>query len=278
MKQAHVHLISVLWSDLREAGVWKTPRPLRLLDVGCGYGGLIKDVMRWETVCCPLATRIEVYGFEVEEHRGASLGYQTEVVADLERACPGVDWAERVRVGAAGEAWPFPDGFFDYAVSNQVIEHVADLPFFFQQLRRLLRPGGRAGHFFPSREILVEPHSGVPLAHWFGDGPGRERWILGCSRFGIGKYSRYRQRGYELEGFAEEFCSYLRDYVHFRSSRAVGEEAGRHCALAGYGFDIELLGRAWRDDWELYPYTAKRVGSTTGALRRFAPVTLLQRF
>lgn len=41
-------------------------------------------------------------------------------------------------------ALPFPDGGFDAAVSTQVFEYVADMPAALAELRRVLRPGGRA--------------------------------------------------------------------------------------------------------------------------------------
>ncbi len=39
---------------------------------------------------------------------------------------------------------PYPDGTFDAAVSTQVYEYVADIPAALAELRRALRPGGRA--------------------------------------------------------------------------------------------------------------------------------------
>ena len=41
-------------------------------------------------------------------------------------------------------ALPYPDGAFDAAVSTQVYEYVADVPRALPELRRVLRPGGRA--------------------------------------------------------------------------------------------------------------------------------------
>ena len=39
---------------------------------------------------------------------------------------------------------PYPDATFDAAVSTQVYEYVADIPTALTELRRVLRPGGRA--------------------------------------------------------------------------------------------------------------------------------------
>lgn len=41
-------------------------------------------------------------------------------------------------------ALPYPDAWFDAAVSTQVYEYVADVPAALAELRRVLRPGGRA--------------------------------------------------------------------------------------------------------------------------------------
>jgi arsenite methyltransferase len=51
-------------------------------------------------------------------------------------------WA-RIDDGSAVEL-PYPDGAFDAAVSTQVYEYVADIPRALSELRRVLRPGGRA--------------------------------------------------------------------------------------------------------------------------------------
>jgi malonyl-CoA O-methyltransferase len=59
------------------------------------------------------------------------------------RARPGSD---RVRFVVADlrRPLPFPDAAFDLVVSGLVLEHLPDLPAFFAEARRTLRPGGRA--------------------------------------------------------------------------------------------------------------------------------------
>jgi arsenite methyltransferase len=54
----------------------------------------------------------------------------------------GMSWV-RIDDGDA-VALPFPDGGFDAAVSTQVYEYVADVARALGELRRVLRPGGRA--------------------------------------------------------------------------------------------------------------------------------------
>lgn len=48
------------------------------------------------------------------------------------------------RLIASVEALPFPDGSFDVAVAGFVIRNVANIPRGLREMRRVLRPGGRA--------------------------------------------------------------------------------------------------------------------------------------
>jgi SAM-dependent methyltransferase len=45
---------------------------------------------------------------------------------------------------AGAEELPYPDATFDAVVSTQVMEYVPDLPAALREIRRVLRPGGRA--------------------------------------------------------------------------------------------------------------------------------------
>jgi len=49
-----------------------------------------------------------------------------------------------------GARLPFPDASFDLVYSSAVLEHVRDLPLSLAEIRRVLRPGGRAVHLLPS--------------------------------------------------------------------------------------------------------------------------------
>lgn len=72
---------------------------------------------------------------------------------------------------ADGTRLPFPDGSFDVAFSNSVIEHVDDLPAFARELRRVAR-----SYYVqtPNRWFPVEPHFRTLVLHWLPT-PVRER-------------------------------------------------------------------------------------------------------
>lgn len=66
-----------------------------------------------------------------------------------------------------GCALPFPDGSFDYVISNAVIEHVGGpdrAKRMLAESRRVARLG--AFHTTPDRWFPVEVHTQVPLLHW----------------------------------------------------------------------------------------------------------------
>jgi arsenite methyltransferase len=98
------------------------PRPgEQILDVGCGPGHLTRELAE------AVGPGGRVCGVDVSEQMLA-LAANTG--------------AELVRV--SGTDLPFDEEAFDAAVATQVYEFVTDLPAALAELRRVLRPGGRA--------------------------------------------------------------------------------------------------------------------------------------
>jgi ubiquinone/menaquinone biosynthesis C-methylase UbiE len=73
-------------------------------------------------------------------------------------------------VRADGRDLPFPDGAFDIAFSNAVVEHLPDLGSQRAFVHELCRVSRRAFVTTPNRWFPVDTHTLVPLAHWFSDG------------------------------------------------------------------------------------------------------------
>lgn len=103
------------------------PRPgERVLDVGCGPGLLV------ERIAASVGERGEVRGVDLS----------ATMIALARARCAGSDW-----VGfdpADATALPFEAGRFDAVVCTQVLEYVPDVGRALDELRRVLRPGGRA--------------------------------------------------------------------------------------------------------------------------------------
>lgn len=101
---------------------------LRILDVGCGTGLLLKE----------LAAFGDVQGIDVS---------QLAIDFCNERGL------SNVALGNA-TAIPFPDNSFDIVLALDVIEHVADDATAAREIRRVLKPGGTAIVFVPAFRFL----------------------------------------------------------------------------------------------------------------------------
>ena len=90
---------------------------------------------------------------------------------DLERAAEARVNSDEI-INAAGEFIPLPSSTFDLILSHEVIEHVQDDRAAICEMIRVLKPGGRAVIFCPSRGYPFETH-GVfwKGKYYFGNKP-----------------------------------------------------------------------------------------------------------
>jgi SAM-dependent methyltransferase len=195
-----------LWSDAEGACRAKIldaiePQPeARLLDLGCD-DGTWTDIVRRKLAVPPE----QVAGLEIARDR-----------ANLARAY-GFD----ARVGDLEGRWPFGEASFDVVHANQVIEHVKRLDHFVAEIRRVLRPRGRA---IVCTENLASWHNVAPLA-------------LGYQPFSLTNISTRRPIGNPFALHAGEPCSHeSRQHIHVVSLPALRDIFKVH------GFTIE---RQW---------------------------------
>ncbi len=99
------------------------PRGLSVLDLGCGTG----RHTAW--LACAGA-------------RVTAVDFSPEMLAEARRKSEGAD--VRFLVHDLHEPLPLPGGAFDLVVSGLVLEHLRDPGGFFAEIRRVLRPSGRA--------------------------------------------------------------------------------------------------------------------------------------
>jgi len=150
---------SIVLKNARRLGIDLISK--RVLDFGCGKGG---------TVSALLADGVDAYGVD---NAPGEIALAQELVGD--------------RCVLAENSFPWPDGYFDYIVANQVLEHVTDLTGAMAEVARVLKPGG---HFYsnsPARWMPVEPRIFIPFVHWMKPGPLRRAYIGLCIRLGIGQ-------------------------------------------------------------------------------------------
>lgn len=98
----------------------------RILDVGCGPGLLV------ERIAANVGAQGEVRGVDLSEN----------MVALARGRCAGSPWVGFEPADAT--ALPFEDDRFDAVACTQVLEYVPDVGRALEELKRVLRPGGRA--------------------------------------------------------------------------------------------------------------------------------------
>jgi SAM-dependent methyltransferase len=151
-------------------------------------------------------------GLDEAKTRGVERYVVTDIDAgELEKCPPGF---EKVVADATSVA-PGLEEAFDLIFSHTVAEHVADPAAFHRTIRAMLRPGGRAIHFFPtlyepafavnrllpesvSEPILGRLQSGREAEGDHGKFPAYYRWCRGPSKRQL---RRLEGAGFEVERY-----------------------------------------------------------------------------
>ncbi|WGF87676.1 class I SAM-dependent methyltransferase [Marinivivus vitaminiproducens] len=144
LEEAQQHKIATIIDRLR------LDRPgLKVLDVGCGWGGLSRAIAA--------RTASDVTGITISSRQFAYATHEREAIEDAglrERLhYEEVDYRRHAQDA---------DGLYDRVVSIGMLEHVGidHYPAYFRTVKRLLKPGGRA-----LIHNIVSPHAG-PTAEW----------------------------------------------------------------------------------------------------------------
>lgn len=135
------------------------PRPLKVLDLGCGLGTDIKFL---------LSLGHDAYGCDViqqEEERRRILGPLFAGAYD-----------EHIHVTRSEDEIPFADRQFDAVISNQVFEHVRLFSAMMSECARVLTPTGTLIINFPTLLTPYEVHVRAPFIHWLPPGKLRRAY------------------------------------------------------------------------------------------------------
>jgi 2-polyprenyl-3-methyl-5-hydroxy-6-metoxy-1,4-benzoquinol methylase len=121
-------------------------KDLRMLDLGCGMGGLSVALARQ-------GARVQPYDYnpaycEITRLRGQRYGLALQPV------------------NGGGENLPFPDGHFDLIVCMDVLEHVQRPADLLAEINRCLKPGGLLYLTAINRFAFNDPHYHVRLVNW----------------------------------------------------------------------------------------------------------------
>lgn len=197
---------------------------VQVLDYGCGAGQIVTALR---------AEGIAAFGCDLFYEGGDLSGL-------LEPALFDAGIIRRME----GAAIPFPSGSFDLVVSNQVMEHVADLDAVLAECCRVLRPGGAMLCVFPDRGVWREGHCGIPFLHWFPRQSRARVWYAAAlRRLGLG----YHTAGKTPLRWSRDFCAWLDDWTHYRSAAAIHAAFGARFHALTHIEDAWLRARLGRD-------------------------------
>lgn len=172
-----------------------TQQPIRLLEIGCGSGGIAHYFASHKILSC------NVTAVDVTDNRQVREGYDYHQVQGVEL--------------------PFNSESFDVIISNHVIEHVGDSHAqlkHLKEIRRVMQPEAIGYLAVPNRWMLTEPHYRVkflswlppswrsPYLRWLGKGKFYDCEPLGISELeSILARSGLAYRNLSIEGWRATF-------------------------------------------------------------------------
>jgi SAM-dependent methyltransferase len=225
----HVHIYNCIATIAQSM---KTDVPIKILDAGCGNGELISYLYRSFQDNLPLL-RFDIYGFDVIDHGVQSNGYGIETLALLEALDSSVDWKGRIQFFTVGENWRYDSNYFDFIVSNQVLEHVQDKYQFFKNIHRCLKNNGYSFNLAPLVHCMHEGHIWIPFAHRIRSYDFLLSYIKTASRLRIGKYkAHHASTGVTLDEFSRRHADYMMFWTSYASQAStldIARKANLRC-------------------------------------------------
>jgi hypothetical protein len=188
-------------------------------------------------------TPVEIYGFDIGEQGYRDGAQKNEAERYLEIQHPNTVWKDRIKIISGDAPWGYDEGFFDLAVSNQVMEHVRDLGRFMENLQHSVSGEGTSIHLFPMRHCIQEAHCHVPFAHWISNFDYRVAWIALMSRLDIGRYRKHRVvLGHGTpEIHALETAKYIQCWTTYRTFAQIAEVCGDKSLSISYHFTKDFF-------------------------------------
>jgi SAM-dependent methyltransferase len=180
----------------------------RVLDVGCGRGELVMRLRR---------SGVQAFGLEVEPEYVHSGRILNELYSD-----------EFPTIGLAkpGGIFPYPDDYFDWVVSFQVLEHVENIQPLASEIARVLREGAATVHVLPAKYRFLEPHYALPFVHWLPKSAVRESAISMFLRLG---FQRRMLQGHDHKARVRSIYQYANSETFYRDPSEIArcfEKAG----------------------------------------------------
>lgn len=121
-------------SGLKQRNLLSSHKPLRVLEIGYTSGGT--SAFAWEKSGCEAHAIDYFFGDTVKS------GGRHKHIAEM------IGSNVQFHVGDVTKQTDLPEEYFHVVFSSSVIEHIADLPAAFKEIKRLLKPGGITMHSY----------------------------------------------------------------------------------------------------------------------------------
>jgi SAM-dependent methyltransferase len=117
----------------------------------------------------------------------------------------------------------YENGFFDFIMTNNVLEHVSDLGKVMAEIGRLTSKDGGGYHIFPAQRQPVEGHLFMPFVHWLPAGGLRKAVIRSCVK--SGREPHWSEvEGRSLEEKTQVYFDYSINHIFYRPFNQIKDQ------------------------------------------------------
>ena len=230
----HHHLFGILATEITRRNL-DSRGNVRILDVGSGSGSLMRFLQTALGNRFP-NTVFELHGLDVSDSRVQTSDYFHDALTKLMAFHPNVPWTSRLTLLRSADDWPYQDEYYDFVVSNQVMEHIRDHQHLFKNLARVLRASGFSAHLFPLRNSWMEWHVKIPFAHWIANGDVLYSYIRLASLLGLGTWRKYCRKVKPIS--LGNFATMNRDFIALETNYLRERDIERFAKLTGLKFSF----------------------------------------
>lgn len=119
----------------------------------------------------------------------------------------------------------YKDNYFDLIMSNMVFEHIEKFDKVLSEINRVMKNDGFFLCLFPSKNIILEGHMGIPFAHWFSkDSKFRYFFVLLLRNLGLGYFKHNKPNS----KWTRDFLNWIDKYTFYKSEKEIIQKFSKY--------------------------------------------------